>query len=54
MEPSSNTVTQRSAQPWSYIEATFKKETGEHAYMLFSIFDGVGDPVDASPIGPLV
>lgn len=47
MEPSSNTVTQRSAQPWSYIEATFKKETGEHAYMLFSIFDGVGDPVDA-------
>ena len=47
MEPSSNTVTQDGSQSWTYVEATFKKETGEHAYMLFSIFDGVGDPVDA-------
>ena len=47
MEPSPNTVTQDGSQSWTYVEATFKKETGEHAYMLFSIFDGVGDPVDA-------
>lgn len=47
VEPNSKTSTQNGAQSWSYVEGTFKKETGEHAYMLFSIFDGVGDPVDA-------
>jgi len=42
VEPSSQTV----AQGWPYVEATFKKETGEHAYMLFSIFDARGESVD--------
>lgn len=34
------------AESWPYVEATFKKKTGEHAYMLFSIFDSRGESVD--------
>ena len=47
IESSSKTVTQGGERPWPYIEATFKKETGEHAYMLFSFFDAQGDALDA-------
>jgi len=42
IEPSS----QAGTQDWPYVEGTFKKETGEHAYMLFSIFDARGESVD--------
>ena len=35
-----------SAEPWPYVEATFKKETGEHAYLLFSLFDAAGKALD--------
>ena len=47
IEPNSKTVTQNGLRPWPYVEATFEKETGEHAYMLFSFFDGQGDAIDA-------
>jgi exosortase len=32
---------------WPYIEAHFKKNTGEHGYLLFSLFDSQGKAVDA-------
>ena len=47
IEASTKTVTQNGERPWPYIEGTFKKETGEHAYMLFSFFDAQGDALDA-------
>ena len=47
VEPGTKTVGTNKARPWPYIEGTFKKETGEHAYMLFSFFDSAGDVVDA-------
>lgn len=47
IESNSQTVTQNGERPWPYIEATFKKETGEHAYMLFSFFDAQGDALNA-------
>lgn len=32
---------------WTYIEARFEKETGQRGYLLFSLFDGSGGPIDA-------
>lgn len=34
-------------QPWSYVEATFKKKTGEKGYLLFSHFDAFGDGISS-------
>lgn len=45
IEPSSRSA-QAGDQSWAYVEATFEKETGEHAYLLFSIFDSRGQSVD--------
>ncbi len=45
IEPGSG-VAQTEEQPWAYVEATFEKETGEHAYLLFSIFDSRGQSID--------
>jgi exosortase len=47
VESNSKTVSQSGERPWPYIEATFKKETGEHAYLLFSFFDAQGDALNA-------
>ena len=33
--------------PWDTVEALFKKETGEQAYLLFSHFNGAGEPENA-------
>ncbi|MCH2179369.1 MAG: exosortase U [Mariniblastus sp.] len=30
---------------WPYIEAKFQKETGEHGFLLFSLFDAFGEPI---------
>ena len=30
---------------WPYIEAHFQKNTGEHGFLLFSLFDAFGDPM---------
>jgi exosortase len=46
VEPASILPTQAGDPPWAYVEATFQKETGEHAYLLFSIFDSRGLSVD--------
>ena len=32
---------------WDYIEAGFEKETGEKGYLVFSLFDGSGEGVEA-------
>jgi len=34
---------------WDIVEATFKKPTGERAYLLFSLFNGAGEP-EVAPI----
>jgi exosortase len=34
-------------QNWPYIEANFSRNTGEHGYLLFSLFDSQGESVDA-------
>ena len=30
---------------WPYIEAHFQKDTGEHGFLLFSLFDAFGNPM---------
>ena len=30
---------------WPYIEASFQKETGEHGFLIFSLFDAFGEPL---------
>ena len=34
---------------WDIVEATFKKDTGERAFLLFSLFNGGGEP-EAAPV----
>ena len=34
-------------QSWPYIEAEFRKDTGERGYLVFSHFDAFGEPFDA-------
>jgi exosortase len=41
--PSTANGTQPQPNEWKFVEATFEKETGEKAYMLFSHFDAFGD-----------
>lgn len=36
-------------KPWDIVEATFEKTTGERAYLLFSLFNGAGEP-ETAPI----
>ena len=35
------------SKSWSYIEAEFEKDTGEQAFLVFSLFDAFGDGYDA-------
>ena len=46
VEPSAKIMTSNGEEAWPYVEATFTKETGEHGYLLFSIFDSRGQSVD--------
>lgn len=32
---------------WPYVEARLKRNTGEHGYLLFSLFDAQGKPIEA-------
>lgn len=42
--------TKSGQEDWAYIEATFQRNTGERGYLLFSLFDGAGEPLDAPVI----
>jgi hypothetical protein len=44
--PDAALVSQGGGRSWPYVEATFKKQTGEHAYLLFSLFDSRGESIN--------